>query len=195
MSTRHTLLLGALTALLACKSEPIKRAPRDTRPPPTPIELRPEPPPAPVIGWDPEDTAGMPAAVVIAHSSSLTAFARLLKAADMHDALWAHGPVTLLIPTDAAFAAVELDRMDHIVDPAQRQALRTFILAHTLPGHIPASSLTSAPHTTYTNLTLVPGRTKRGPTTGGALILRTDIPTLDATIHILDRPLVSPPAP
>jgi uncharacterized surface protein with fasciclin (FAS1) repeats len=194
MNTR-ALATSALLAM-ACSS-----APKPVAPPPEPetepIVIRPEPPPPPPPrGWDPEDTASLPGRVVVRHSSSLTALAVLLDAAQLDDELWAQGPITLLAPTDAAFAAMDVERLEALRDPANGEALRAFLSAHVLRGRISAAQLAQDRLKTIDDTPLDIGSDQRGVTLHGAHLLRVDIPTLDATIHIIDRALVAlPPAP
>jgi uncharacterized surface protein with fasciclin (FAS1) repeats len=179
MNTR-ALATSALLAM-ACSS-----APKPVAPPPEPetepIVIRPQPPP--------------PGRVVVRHSSSLTALAVLLDAAQLDDELWAQGPITLLAPTDAAFAAMDVERLEALRDPANGEALRAFLSAHVLRGRISAAQLAQDRLKTIDDTPLDIGSDQRGVTLHGAHLLRVDIPTLDATIHIIDRALVAlPPAP
>lgn len=187
----RALATCALLAM-ACSSAPKPVAP--PAPEPEPIVIRPEPPPPPPpLGWDPEDTASLPGLLVVRHSSSLTALAVLLDAAQLDDELWGQGPITLLAPTDAAFAAMDVERLEALRDPANIDALRAFLRAHVIRGRLDAAQLAQEPATTLADVTLDRGHDRRGLTLRGAHLLRADIPTLDATIHIIDRALAEPP--
>jgi uncharacterized surface protein with fasciclin (FAS1) repeats len=190
---RHLIIALALLAL-ACKTTPRVVTP-DPAPEPEPVEVRPEPPAPPALGWDPADTANLAGKVVVAHTSSLTALAVLLDAAQLDDELWGQGPITLLAPTDAAFAAMELERLELLRDPANLEALRTFLRAHVLRGRLSAAQLTQDTHATLDGQPLAPGQGQRGVAVRGAEFLRVDIATRDATIHIIDRPIAQPPKP
>jgi uncharacterized surface protein with fasciclin (FAS1) repeats len=90
---------------------------------------------------------------------------------------------------------MELERLELLRDPANLEALRTFLRAHVLRGRLSAAQLTQDTHATLDGQPLAPGQGQRGVAVRGAEFLRVDIATRDATIHIIDRPIAQPPKP
>ena len=56
----------------------------------------------------------------------------------------AQGPFTLFVPHDAAMAAVSVPELRRLLDPANLEDLRGFMLRHATPGRVPWPELLRA---------------------------------------------------
>lgn len=174
-------VVALAVALGACGSDPAPAA----------DSIGDEPSPPPVEG--PHTVLS-----VVGETADLSTLASLVEGADVADLLRdTSGTVTLFAPSDAAFAALPAGTLDALrSDPA---ALRSVLLAHTLPTRLPSADVfaeiefESAAGTDLTVDADDRGVSARGP--GGAG--RVTTPDLDATngvVHVVDAVLALPPA-
>lgn len=70
-----------------------------------------------------------------------TTFARLLSAADMADAIEARGPLTLFVPTDAAFDKLPPEERRALSQPANRDRLRALLAGHMVADRVVVAEL------------------------------------------------------
>lgn len=77
----------------------------------------------------------------IVTSSGLNVFKRLIEVAGLEEIFSCAGPFTLLVPTDAAFAAMDQELLGKLVNPSGRVLLQTLLLYHIVPGYIPSSAM------------------------------------------------------
>ena len=64
-----------------------------------------------------------------------------VKAAGLVDTLASKGPFTVFAPTDAAFAKLPAGTVDTLLQPANRDALKSVLTYHVVPGKVSASDL------------------------------------------------------
>ena len=65
-----------------------------------------------------------------------------VKAAGLVDTLAAKGPFTVFAPTDAAFARLPAGTVESLLQPANRDKLRSVLTYHVVPGRVTAAELT-----------------------------------------------------
>ena len=112
-----------------------------------------------------------------------------LDAADLVETLQGTGPFTVFAPTDAAFAALDLNA-DNIGDqPAA--TLRNILLYHVTPGRLTAADVTSRTSLTMANGTAASIADSEGAARiDGARIIQTDITADNGVIHVVDAVLL-----
>jgi uncharacterized surface protein with fasciclin (FAS1) repeats len=113
--------------------------------------------------------------------------------AGLESALRADGPLTVLAPTDAAFAALPEGALHALL--ADPEALADVLLYHVVDGAVPASvvgSLTSA--TTLNGQDLLVTVDGGVVINGVAMVVTTDILASNGIIHVLDAVLLPPTA-
>ncbi len=64
-----------------------------------------------------------------------------VKAAGLVDTLAGSGPFTVFAPTDAAFARLPEGTVDTLLQPANRDQLRSVLTYHVVPGRVTAAQL------------------------------------------------------
>jgi uncharacterized surface protein with fasciclin (FAS1) repeats len=68
-------------------------------------------------------------------------FVAAVKAAGLVDTLRGSGPFTIFAPTDAAFAKLAAGTVDKLLQPANREQLRTVLTYHVVPGKVTSKQL------------------------------------------------------
>ena len=74
-------------------------------------------------------------------SPETSVFLGLLRAAGMVDALQGHGPFTVFVPTNAAFAVLPADMLDSLRRPENKASLIALLSEHILPGNFSLARL------------------------------------------------------
>lgn len=147
---------------------------------------------SPVIKSSPQRDASI--ADLVAWSDRLSTLATVVRAAGLDSVLSACGAMTLLAPTDEAFAQLPEGQLDALMRSGQRDELQSLLLGHITPGRIASAQLCEVDRLMTPRGTSVPVQAGReGLTVGGAAILWADVAAANGVIHIIDRVLV--PAP
>ncbi|MCR9248708.1 MAG: fasciclin domain-containing protein [bacterium] len=143
------------------------------------------------------DTVMMPASDTIpAIAKAAGSFQTLLaaaKAAKLVDTLSGKGPLTVLAPTDDAFAQLPKGTVKNLLRPENRRQLARILSYHVVPGRIYADqAITAGAAKTAT------GDPVRFSIAGGRLqvegtnIVGTDIDAKNGVVHVIDRVLMPP---
>jgi len=97
------------------------------------------------------------------------------------------GPFTVFAPVNAAFAALGTDKLEVLLNPANRALLQKILTYHVVPGNVRATDLVNGARVTTVEGTQVTidlsGAT---PRVNGANIIATDIVTENGIIHLID---------
>jgi uncharacterized surface protein with fasciclin (FAS1) repeats len=163
MSSKRILILTASVAMLSAPFAAFaQEAPGAAAPSPAPAE--PAAPAAPA----PAPAAAAPASVqlvpqgniidTLKASGQFTVLLKALNEANLTGILQGKGPITLLAPTDAAFAALPPGELDNMLKPANvAQQLQPLLLYHIINTGVPASKIkgTVGPVNTGTGSTAV----------------------------------------
>jgi uncharacterized surface protein with fasciclin (FAS1) repeats len=110
----------------------------------------------------------------------------LQQAFDLDKTLKDEGPYTLFAPTDKAFKHISLEDIQNLF--GNKKKLREVMMYHIVTGKADAKTLRAVP-----SIKTMDGRDLPLSTSGGdlyvgkALVLVTDIPCTNGTIHILDQ--------
>ena len=134
--------------------------------------------------------------VAVAKSDSqFSTLAKAIEAAGLADTLAAAGPSTLCAPTDAAFAKLPAGELDRLLQPANREQLKTLLMNHVVEGQAKADYFTGK----NGELTALGGGKlaldgAAGVKIGGATVVKPDIMASNGVIHAVDT-VILPAAP
>lgn len=134
--------------------------------------------------------------VAVAKSDSqFSTLAKAIEAAGLADTLAAAGPYTLFAPTDAAFAKLPAGELDRLLQPANREQLKTLLMNHVVEGQAKADYFTGK----NGELTALGGgklalNGAAGVKIGGATVVKPDIMASNGVIHAVDT-VILPAAP
>jgi|SRR5271166_3501621 len=114
-----------------------------------------------------------------------------VKAAGLVDTLKGPGPYTVFAPTDEAFAKLPAGTIETLLKPENKDKLRSILLYHVVAGKVMAEdvvTLSSAKTAEGEELTIkvVNG----GVMVDNAHVIKTDIPTSNGVIHVIDTVLI-----
>jgi uncharacterized surface protein with fasciclin (FAS1) repeats len=140
--------------------------------------------------------AEQPAGTAMAHVPGLSSMMAAIDAAGLLDGLDGRGPLTIFAPVNAAFDAIAPADLEAML--TDTNALNSILLYHAVAGE----RLSSAELAEARNVATIEGQDlsfedTRGRLTingGQANVVCADIPTANATIHLIDALLMPPPA-
>lgn len=89
------------------------------------------------------------------NNQDLSIFTTLVELAGLNDIFTCAGPFTALIPTNSAFNDIDRDFLDSLLDPANIDDLRTFLLYHILPGATMTTEFEAGPTETLSSGNMV----------------------------------------
>ena len=122
-----------------------------------------------------------------------------VKAAGLVDTLNGPGPFTIFAPTDAAFAKLPAGTVDTLLQPANREKLRTVLTYHVVPGKVTSKELVRMIRAGggEATLTTVQGGVLRARLSGSsvsisdanggtAMVTKADLFSSNGVIHVTD---------
>lgn len=128
---------------------------------------------------------------VAASDKQFSTLVRLVRAAGLVSALSGSTKLTVLAPTNAAFAKVPKRTLNALAK--DRRALRRVLLYHVLRGAVPARTvvtLRSAPTLAGPDISI---RVKgRSVFVNNAKVIKTDVKASNGIIHVINRVLLPP---
>jgi uncharacterized surface protein with fasciclin (FAS1) repeats len=148
------------------------------------------------------DFEGRPAAdgadTIVGVAAKAGVFKTLLaaaKAAGLADALAGKGPLTVLAPTDEAFAALPNKTLKSLLEPKNKNELAKILKYHVIAGEVTlAKALELEQGTTLeggaVTFKFSDGRVMVGP----AVLAKADIRASNGIIHVIDKVLIPPKA-
>ncbi|MHB1317811.1 MAG: fasciclin domain-containing protein [Anaerolineae bacterium] len=95
------------------------------------------------------------------------------------------GPLTLLAPSDAAFAALDSAYIHGLL--ADRAQLEAFVRRHVIPGRLALADLSDGAMVTLSGESLTVAVEADGVTIQGARVLQGDIAVPFGLVHVIDR--------
>jgi uncharacterized surface protein with fasciclin (FAS1) repeats len=133
-------------------------------------------------------------ASTIGADSRFSILSQALRAAQMDETFAnAGGPVTLFAPTDAAFRKLPAGTVDTLLQPQNRERLRTLLRQHVSFQSWPRSALSIDGPVPTGNLMRIPVRGLQNPIViGPARVEGAEIRADNAIIHAIDTVLVPP---
>ena len=131
-----------------------------------------------------------PAATAASNNPALSTLVAAVKAAGLVDTLNGAGPFTIFAPANTAFEKIPTDTLNGVL--ADQATLTKILTLHVISG----SKMSSADLEKAGTATTVEGEELTFGTDGGALTVNganavcMDVPTANATVHIIDSVLM-----
>lgn len=126
----------------------------------------------------------------------LSTFAKLAAAAGLDATLSGNGPLTVLAPSNAAFAKLPVDQLAELQKPENAEKLQQVLLYHVIPAAAPSSAIKGTkgevPSATPAKLAL--DATGAAVKVNDATVVRADIAASNGLIHVVDTVLMPPAA-
>ena len=127
-------------------------------------------------------------------AKSAGAFKTLLAAAttaELASVLSGEGPLTVLAPTDEAFAKLPAGTVDSLLRPENREQLVAILKNHVFAGRITLAKALEAREAASLQGSKIPFRFENGRVlVGNAALLNADIPASNGIIHAIDQVLI-----
>ncbi len=137
----------------------------------------------------PAETIVDVALAVNAETGEFSTLIAALQAAGLVETLQGEGPFTVFAPTDAAFAAIDLNAEN--IGSLPVETLRNILLFHVAPARLDAAAVTSRTSLTMANNgTLGITVNGEGAFIGDAQIVQTDVAGSNGIIHVIDAVLL-----
>ncbi|HSB28656.1 MAG TPA: fasciclin domain-containing protein, partial [Pyrinomonadaceae bacterium] len=107
-------------------------------------------------------------------------------------ALTGEGPFTVFAPTDEAFAKLPAGTVESLLQPENKEKLKSILLYHVVSGNVTAKQVMKLNGRTVKTLE---GRsikvgTMHGVTVDDARVTKTDIKASNGVIHVIDTVLI-----
>jgi len=112
-------------------------------------------------------------------------------AAELVDALSADGPLTVLAPTDDAFAALPAGLVDCLLLPESKDALTAILTYHVIEGLVMSGDLTAGDVPTLQGENVTVDLTD-GVMFNNATVIQADVEASNGVIHAIDAVIVPP---
>ena len=132
--------------------------------------------------------------VVLAQGErSLSTLVKAVTAAELVDTLKAEGPYTVFAPTNDAFAALGNEQLKELLQPENRDQLKSILTYHVVPGELTADKLEDGQ-----KLETVQGDSLTVSISGGtvkiddATVVRPDVDASNGVVHVIDGVLTPP---
>lgn len=126
----------------------------------------------------------------------LSTFVKLAAAANLAQTLEGQGPLTVLAPSNAAFAKLPAGQLADLEKPENAVKLQQVLMYHIIPGAAPSSAFKGTkgdvPSATPSKLTV--DGTGATVTVNGAAVTRADVAASNGAIHVIDTVLMPPAA-
>jgi uncharacterized surface protein with fasciclin (FAS1) repeats len=112
--------------------------------------------------------------------------------ADLASTLDSGGPFTVFAPTNAAFAKLPEDQLNALLQPENRDQLRSILTYHVVPGRVMAADIAGKQLEADTvNGQKLPIDAIGGSVqAGNATVVKTDITASNGVIHVVDSVIV-----
>jgi len=122
----------------------------------------------------------------------LSTFVKLATAAGLDTTLGGNGPLTVLAPSNAAFAKLLADQLAELTKPENAAQLQQVLLYHVIPASAPSSAIkgTKGDVPSATPATLSIDGTGDSLKVNGATVTRADVTASNGLIHVVDTVLM-----
>ena len=118
-----------------------------------------------------------------------------VKAAGLVETLKGEGPFTVLAPTDEAFDKLPAGTVEGLLKPENKDKLVAILTYHVIPGKAMAADvvkLNGKAVKTVEGSTVAVKVADGKVTINGAKVVKTDIPTSNGVIHVIDTVIMPP---
>jgi uncharacterized surface protein with fasciclin (FAS1) repeats len=120
----------------------------------------------------------------------LSTLVAAVQAADLAGTLAGPGPFTVFAPVNTAFEALPAGTVETLLEPANREQLRSVLTYHVVPGRILSSDLTEGARVTTVEGTELRISLAGGPSVNGAGIVAADVMASNGVVHLIDAVLI-----
>ena len=134
-----------------------------------------------------------PAATAASNNPALSTLVTAVQTADLVDTLNGEGPFTIFAPANAAFEAIPADTLQAVL--ADQEQLTSILTYHVIAGE----QMSSDDLVEAGSAVTVQGDELQFTEEGGSLVVNgsangvcVDVPTANATVHIIDAVLMPP---
>jgi uncharacterized surface protein with fasciclin (FAS1) repeats len=128
-------------------------------------------------------------------SNDFSTLSKAIEAAGLAETLSTAGPYTVFAPTDAAFAKLPAGTLDSLMQPANREQLKTLLSNHVVSGQAKADFFAGkSGEMTSLGGTKLALDGSSGVKVNGATVVKADIAASNGVIHAIDTVLVAAPA-
>jgi transforming growth factor-beta-induced protein len=125
---------------------------------------------------------------VAAEAGTFSTLLAAAKSAGLAEVLAGDGPFTVFAPTDEAFAKLPAGTVESLLQPENRDKLRSILLYHVVPGKLAASQVTGLDNiSTVFGAPLSVKVSSGSVAVGGAEVVAADILASNGIIHVIDR--------
>jgi len=118
-----------------------------------------------------------------------TVLLQVIENADLGRFLQERSPMTLLAPTDAAFAQMEEPEMKALLDPENKEAARAFIHRHLIPAVVDDESLLAESLPTFAETTVLFEKKEGAWTVNGVQVALPGVPATNGRVVFIKRVL------
>ncbi len=123
-------------------------------------------------------------------ANNFSALTSALGAAGLIEILKNEGPFTVFAPTDAAFAKVPQQTLDHLLQPENKNKLAAILTYHVVPGKVTSHEVIAMNSATTLQGEKLNISKQDGMTINEAKAIVTDVEATNGVIHIIDRVLI-----
>ena len=134
-------------------------------------------------------TAERPSIVGVASNDDrFSTLVTAVKAAELAGTLDSGGPFTVFAPTNAAFDKLPQDQLNALLQPENRDQLRSILTYHVVPGRVMAADIAGKrlQADTVNGQKLAIDAAGSSVTAGNATVVKTDIKASNGVIHVVD---------
>lgn len=140
------------------------------------------------------DSVILPPGNIAEVATEAGAFATLLaaaQAAGLDKDLTGKGPLTVLAPTDEAFAKLPAGTVEELLKPENKAMLRKVLLNHIVRGNVDSTAVSKLTTARTLAGTRLPVKVEGGNVSiGGATVTAADVLARNGVIHVIDQVLV-----
>lgn len=118
---------------------------------------------------------------------SLSTLVEAVTAAKLVGTLQGEGPYTVFSPTNQAFDALDDQQLNQLLQPANRDELRSILTYHVVPGELTADRLEDGQKLeTVQGETLTVRISDGNVTVNDAMVVRADVSAANGVVHVID---------
>jgi uncharacterized surface protein with fasciclin (FAS1) repeats len=128
---------------------------------------------------------------IAAGNDAFSTLVTLVKAADLVDALKGEGPLTVFAPTNDAFAKIDSDVREALLEPRNKRVLQRILKYHVIAGDVSAAGAIKAGKAKTLLGQKVAAEIRDGRLfINDARTVKTDIDAANGTIHVIESVLI-----
>jgi uncharacterized surface protein with fasciclin (FAS1) repeats len=118
---------------------------------------------------------------------NLSTLVEAVTAAKLVGTLQGEGPYTVFSPTNQAFAALDDQQLNQLLQPANRDQLKSILTYHVVPGELTADNFEDGQKLeTVQGETLTVQVSDGNVTVNDAMVVRPDVNAANGVVHVID---------